>query len=137
MQAQEPNSDFWVWFAPGGGRELQESAEACLRREICEETGLEGFEMGPLIWRRNHVFEWGGQMLSQHEEFYLVRATEFEPYVQGNPSEAELAVFRQFRWWAVDEIAASQEVFAPRALARHLESLMQEGPPAEPIDVGV
>ena len=53
MQAQEPSSDFTVWFAPGGGIESNEMPEECLRREIEEETGVVLKDIGPVIWRRH------------------------------------------------------------------------------------
>ncbi len=137
MQAQEPASGFRVWFAPGGGLEAGESAEASLRREILEETGVELKAVGPLIWRRRHTFQWNSKMLSQREDFYLVPIDAFEPDFTTNPSETELMDFRQFKWWSVDEIRASGDVFAPRLLAEHLESLIEQGPPSEPVDVGV
>jgi hypothetical protein len=41
------------------------------------------------------------------------------------------------RWWSAEEIEASDEVFAPRALATLLRDLLREGPPPEPFDAGV
>ena len=105
MQAQEPASGFRVWFTPGGGIEGDEDAETCLRREIQEETGMTHVNIGPLIWRRHHVFEWDNQMLSQNEEFYFVPIDHFEPDMQSNPSKTELMVFRQFKWWTPQEIS--------------------------------
>jgi 8-oxo-dGTP pyrophosphatase MutT (NUDIX family) len=137
MQAQEPASDFVVWFAPGGGIETGENPQSCLRREIEEETGVVLGNIGPLIWQRHHIFEWDGQMLSQDEDFYLVPIDEFEPDWSANPSKPELVAFRQFRWWSPAEIAASQDVFAPRLLAQHLQTLIEHGAPETPVDVGV
>jgi hypothetical protein len=44
---------------------------------------------------------------------------------------------RQFRWWAPQDIAKSPDVFAPRQIAHHRESLFLSGPPENPIDVGI
>ena len=49
----------------------------------------------------------------------------------------ESAMLGEHRWWAADEIESSAERFAPRRLAALLRQLLKEGPPAEPLDVGV
>ena len=41
------------------------------------------------------------------------------------------------RWWTLEELDEAEEVFAPRRLPVLLRSLLSEGPPAQPIDVGV
>jgi hypothetical protein len=49
----------------------------------------------------------------------------------------ERAMLGEHRWWSSEEIAASNERFAPRRLAELLKQLLAEGPPPEPIDVGI
>lgn len=46
---------------------------------------------------------------------------------------AERCVFRELRWWLVDEIAGSRETFIPRTLAVLLSALLNGPWPAEPI----
>ena len=60
----------------------------------------------------------------------------FRPTTQYNPAEAEMSVFREFRWWSITEIQRSTEVFVPLRLADHLQHLLDAGPPTQPIDVG-
>src|SRR5262245_42239091 len=42
------------WVTPGGGREVGESDEETLRRELAEEVGLTKFEVGPRRWKLEH-----------------------------------------------------------------------------------
>jgi hypothetical protein len=41
------------------------------------------------------------------------------------------------RWWTLEELETFAGQFAPRRLPLLVRRLIQEGPPSEPIDVGV
>ncbi len=137
FQAQESSRSFTLWFAPGGGIKADESPAECLCREIKEETGAVLEYIGPLIWRRRHTFEWNGHKYTQDEIYYFVPIEEFAPEFQSNPSETELMAFRQFGWWTPEEISVSEDVFAPRLLAKHLQALIERGIPDTLVDVGI
>ena len=137
MKLQDPASGRQVWLAPGGAVERGETAEAGLRRELVEETGLQDARVGPWLWTRTHEFAWNGRAICQREEFYLVETAQFEPTSANNPATGERLAFRGFRWWSVEDIRNTSEQFAPRRLADLLESLIRTGPPEEPFDAGV
>jgi 8-oxo-dGTP diphosphatase len=127
----------WVgWATPGGGVARGESDEEALCRELAEETGLDGFELGPIVWTRTHLFElgdWDGQV----ERYYLVRAASFEPTPRLSWVELNAEYVTAVRWWSPRELEGAADEFAPRRLPSLVRELIVHGPPVEPVDVGV
>jgi 8-oxo-dGTP diphosphatase len=130
-----------VWALPGGGIEPGEAPLDALHRELAEELGLVGAQIGPHVWTREHLVRFqhdapGRQWDGQRDQIHLVRTPAFEP-VPHLDAEA-LAAERLFeiRWWTLPEIHASPARFAPRALSQHLHHLVRHGPPTSPIHTG-
>ena len=134
MRVEEPISGRTFWITPGGGIEDGEDAEACLLREIQEETGAAGYRVGPAVWTRRHRFDWNGKSIDQRELYYLVHSDHFVPTMS---DAKEMVVHRGFRWWSVKEIQESPDRFAPTRLGDCLAELVANGPGGEPVDVGV
>lgn len=127
-----------VWAAPGGGIEPDESDERALRRELAEEAGLDDFELGPLVWTRtHHVPLGGGRWDGQTETYYVVRTRPFEPAPRPSWEELRAEAMTAVRWWTLAELETAEASFAPRRLPTVLRELLREGPPADPLDVGL
>lgn len=129
--------DKTVWAPPGGGLEAEETHELAIARELAEESGLRDFELGPWVWTREHWFPemagWGGQA----ERQYLVRTARFEPAPEWSADELRAEGIAEQRWWTLEELDASDAIFSPRRLPELVRDLIENGPPLEPLDVGV
>ena len=133
------------WFAAGGAIEPGESAQEAAVRELEEETGLSGAELGPEVWRRRHVLDWDGVVTDIRERFFLARVPAFEIDTTGW-TEAERISVLEHRWWGVSAMRAldarraagrARDRLVPMDLADRLTHLLLQGPPERPIEVGL
>ena len=132
-----PHAD--VWVTPGGGIEPGETTQAALRRELREEIGLELTEDPPLVWRRRAVLAGSVSGFDgQVDDIHLVRVAPFEPAGQLTDEELAAENVVGLRWWTHAELLDAGSVrFAPRALPELFGRLLREGPPLEPLDLGL
>ena len=122
---------FWVTI--GGALEPGETFEDAVRREVFEEAGLREFALGPWLWERAGLVNWGGEMIRAYERYYLGRART-TGVVFDHLLPQERGVFRAFRWWSVEELreASATETFLPPGLP-HLLADVLNGLPVLPV----
>ncbi len=122
------------WAAPGGGVDPGETDAATLARELVEEVGLHAFELGPLLWTREHWHVDPRRFGGQRERCYLVRVDAFDIAPTFSADELAAEGVHDARWFTLDELDGLTT--GPRLLPELMRSILRDGPPAEPLDAG-
>jgi len=110
------------WGSIGGALEAGETFDAAARRELAEETGLAGVEIGDIVFSREFPMQLGADWFQADERFYAIRAGEFSPDTRGF-TDMERSDVLGWKWWSAAEIATTEELVFPEALDWLLERL--------------
>jgi 8-oxo-dGTP pyrophosphatase MutT (NUDIX family) len=125
------------WFTVGGGAEPGESLAQAAIREVAEETGLPGVELGPVVWVRESEMDLqGGERVLFKESYFVAYCPGGAPSRDGW-EELEHRLVDDLRWWTLAEIAASTERIFPEGLSTMLPDIAAGRYPDEPLSLTV
>ena len=125
-----------LWLTPGGGIGPDENHINALHRELNEEIFERAWPVGPAVWVREHQFMFEGEDLCQKETYYLLKCSRFEPPLM-MPDENKNQYFLNYKWWNLEDLSASREIFVPGKISHFLIDLVNGIVPDTPIDVGI
>lgn len=116
----------YYWFTVGGGLDPGESTADAAIRELREETGLVVPSVGEVIWSDVAEFTFEGQAYRQVQDFYVMRVESWTVNLDGHDA-VERRSIDQHRWWSVDDLTTTDDVYYPRELASVLGGILRRG----------
>ena len=125
------------WLTPGGGVQKNETVYEAAARELYEETGITGVEISKShIWYGEIVLDFDGHETFCQDYFFLVRVQENIPITTERFEAFEKEIFCQYKWWSIDQMAQSDDLFVPHGLIPLLEQIIAGNDlPKEPVPV--
>lgn len=119
LVAHHPEPDRTVWTAPGGGIDVNETAEQAVVRELREELGV-AVTVGEILFTRTAEFAFRGVWLRQHETWF---AAELDASFTEADAPLQDASTSQVRSFTYEELTDGRTQIAPEDLAAQIAHL--------------
>lgn len=124
LHPQDQDGEFFL--LPGGGQNHGEPLDACLRREVCEETGY-AVDVGDVLWVRDYIgasHEFAAYEPDVHQIEVMFACTVDRSRPQSQPIEED-AWQISVDWVPIEDLTGVR--FFPAALVPSLVALFRDG----------